>query len=407
MRILIMGEHYPPENVSGAVLAGELTEDLIARGHQISYVTCAPNYPAGIVYEGYRNSLLCQERLRGVKVVRIWSYICPKKAFWPRLLNYGTFSAMAFLGALVAGKPDVILSFSPPLPLGVSACLLSWLWRVPWILNVEDIYPEIAVVTGVLRNRTAIRILSLLERFLYRHATHIQVLSEGFRKNLLAKGVPEGKLSITPVWADPDAIRPMPKENVFRAEFELTGKFVVLYAGNFGFNTALEDVIDAADLLRSESAIMFLLVGEGVKKCDLEASTRQRGLHNIKFLPYQPRRDFAMMLAASDVGLVTLNEDAHHTSLPSKTFNIMASGRPILAVTPNESEIAVLVQDSACGLIVPPRHPNELARAILRLRSNSDLATKMGARGRRHLEENYSRRHCTEIFAHDFERLVY
>jgi len=195
MKILILAQHYAPEEVSGAVLGTELATDLCKKGHQVTFVTCAPNYPLGKVYPGYRNSLFSEEMLEGVRVIRTWSYISSQKTFWPRILNYATFSATVFYGAAISGKPDIILSFSPPLPLGVPAWLLSRLWHVPWILNVQDIYPEIAVVTGVLHNRTAISVLSNLERFLYRKATHIQVLSDGFKKNLVSKGVAPSKIS--------------------------------------------------------------------------------------------------------------------------------------------------------------------------------------------------------------------
>lgn len=398
MHILLLAQHFAPEEVSGAVLATDLATDLVSRGHRVTFVTCAPNYPQGRVYAGYKNRLYSRERLNGVRVIRTWSYISPAKDFWPRLLNYGTFSLTAFYGGLLAGKPDVIFSYSPPLPLGLSAWLLARRWQIPWVLRVEDLYPDAAVAAGVLRNRAAIKILSGLERFLYRQADHISLISEGFRQNLLSKAVPAEKLSVTPVWADPEVVRPLPKHNQFRRQQQLDGQFVVMYAGNLGHAAALDEVLAAAELLRAEADIRFLFIGEGVKKESLVAAARSKGLTNVSFLPFQPRALFAEMLAAADVSLVTLNQNSSGTSLPSKTFNIMASGRPILAVTPLQSEIAQLVEAANCGVNIPPGEPQRLTQEILALKGDQTLLRTMGLNGRQHLETHFSRRHCVEMY---------
>jgi colanic acid biosynthesis glycosyl transferase WcaI len=394
MHILMMAQHFAPEEVSGAVLATELATDLVERGHTVSFVTCAPNYPQGRVFPGYNNRMLAREMWQGVRVVRTWSYISPPIGFWRRLLNYGSFSTTTFYGGMAAGKPDVILSYSPPLPLGVSAWALSHLWRVPWVLRVEDLYPDAAVAAGVLHNRQAIGFFYALEKWLYRRASHISLISEGFRQALLAKGVAAEKLSVTPVWADPQAVMPLPRQNAFRANQGLTDEFVVMYAGNLGHASAMEDVIEAAFHLREREDICFLMIGEGVKKVSLQQFAADRGLTNVRFLPYQPREAFADMMAAADVSLVTLNAQSSGTSLPSKTFNIMASARPILAVTPNDSDIARLVVTADCGVSVLPGAPKQLAEAILALQNGGTRLAEMGRNGRRELEAVYSRQVC-------------
>lgn len=405
MHVMIMAQHYAPEEVSGAVLATDLATDLVAMGHQVTVVTCAPNYPRGELFKGYRNRALAVEWIDGVRIIRGWSYFSPKKTFWRRLLNYGTFSATALPAGLRAGRPDLIMSYSPPLPLGVSAWLLSRVYRIPWILRVEDLYPEAAVATGQLRNRAAINLLERLERFLYERATHISLISEGFRRNLLAKGVPAEKLSVTPVWADPAEVRPLPRENQFRLEHGLGSRFVIMYAGNLGVTSALDEVLDAAALLRDAPAIRFVIVGEGVKRQALMERASALGLDNVLFLPFQPRERFAEMLAAADVGLVTLNRDAAQTSLPSKTFNTMASGRPLLAVVPLDSEIASLVREGECGLVVAPQQPEPLADAIEWLSRDRCQTERLGRNGRHRIESTYSRERCVVDFARTFEGL--
>jgi len=395
-----MAQCYAPEDVSAAVLITELATDLARRGHQVVFVTCAPSHPHGRVFPGYRNRLYQTEWLAGVRVVRTWSYISPHKTFWRRILNYGSFSATALYGGWLAGKPDALVNFSPPLPLGMSAWLLGRLWGVPWVLQLNDLYPEAAIAAGVLRNRTAIGFFSAMERFLYRQATHISVLSNGFRRNLLHKGVSSEKITVIPVWADPDIVRPLPKENAFRDRHGLAGQFVVMYAGTVGHTSSLEDVLVAAEILRDDSDIRFVIIGEGVKKTALEEMAQGKGLENMLFLPFQPREAFPEMLAAADVGLVTLNRNSSRTSLPSKTFNIMASARPILAVTPPDSEIAQLVQEAGCGLNTPPERPKLLAEAISGLKHQDHQLLTMGQNGRSQLESRYARARCVDTYEH-------
>jgi len=406
MHILIMGQHYAPEDVSGAVLATELAEGLLARGHQVTFVTSAPSYPLGKVFSGYRNSLLSRETLNGVRLVRIWSYISPSKSFWSRIMNYGTFSLMTLFGGLAAGKVDVMMSVSPPLPLGLSAWLVSRVRRSPWLLRIEDLYPETAVSAGVLRNRSVIRFFEWMESCIYKKATHISLISESFRQNLIAKGVPQAKLSILPVWADPQRIQPMPKENDFRKAHGLEGKFVLLYSGNLGHTSALEDVVEAAHLLKDKTDIVFVLIGEGVKKKALQAEASRYGLENMLFLPYQPREAYAEVLASADMSLVTLNLKAGNTSLPSKIFNIMASARPILAVVDSSSEVARLVGDANCGVVLPPAQPAQLAEKIKKLQKNINQLDEWGTNGRQALENHFSRERCIGMYSAAFQSLV-
>jgi len=403
LKILFLAQCYAPEEVSAAVLITELAQDLAARGHQVSVATIAPNYPYGRVYAGYRNRLYQVEMLNGVSLVRTWSYISPHKTFWRRLLLQGTYCATALYGGLLAGKPDVLVSYSPPLPLGLTAWLLSALWQVPWVLQVMDLFPEAAVAAGYLQNPSVIALFSKMATFQYRRAAHISLIAEAFRQNLLSKNVPAARISLIPVWADPEFIRPLPKDNLFRRQQGLDGKFVVLYAGTIGHTSCLEDVLDAADNLRGLPEVCFVLIGEGLKKAGLQAAARQRGLDNVRFLPFQPRETFAQVLAAADVSLVTLNASAAGSSLPSKVFNSMASARPILAVAPPESELARLVLTAGCGAVVPPDRPAEMADQVRRFQQNPQQCAEMGRRGREQLEQQYGRRGCVDRY----EQMLY
>ena len=251
---------------------------------------------------------------------------------------------------------------------------------------------------GVLRNPTIIHFFSAMERFLYQRATHISLICENFRRNLLGKGINAKKITLIPVWADPDLVQPMQKENAFRKQNNLVGKFVVMYAGNLGLTSSLEDVLGAAEFLKEDPDIRFVIIGEGVKKISLEELSRERGLKNVSFLPYQPREIFSEMMAAADLSLVTLNQNSSLTSLPSKIFNIMSSGRPILAIAPPESEIAHLVEVADCGMTVPPEHAELLSRTIMSIKHQGNRLKEMGQNGREQLLEKYSRAGCVDMF---------
>jgi colanic acid biosynthesis glycosyl transferase WcaI len=403
MKILILSQEYAPEEISSAILSQELAEDLVKRGHKVTCVTRVPNYPLGIVFPGYKNMLFQQEDLNFVKVIRVWSFINSKKGFWHRALSFGSYSLLAFFGGLFAGKPDLIVSYSPPLPLGLSAWLLSVLWHIPWLLRVEDVFPEAAVAAGVMKNRMAIRVFDNLAGFLYDRANHISLICNAFARLLIARGVDNQKISITPVWADPDIVVPESKNNQFREKFGLDNKFVLMYAGILGHTSALEDIANAALFLKENNTINFVVVGEGVKKDWLVQYKKEHKLENLILLPFQPRTGFPEMLAAADVGLVTLNEKMAQYSLPHKIFNIMASQRPVLAVAPARSDLAELIVLGNFGIVVPPQKPALLVNAILEMQTQPTRLQILGENGRRLLISSYSRQKCVS----DYERIFY
>jgi colanic acid biosynthesis glycosyl transferase WcaI len=404
MRILMMGQHFWPEEVSGAVLATQLAESLIQRGHDVTFATSFPNYPQGVVFEGYRGKWFAREYYNNVEIIRTWSYVTPEKALKRRVINYGTFSASVFYAGLIARRPDIVMSYSPPMPLSLTVYLLSRLRQIPWILRVEDLFPEYAEKLGIVKSKGLVRTLESFERFFYRNATHISVISEGFRQKLLERGVPSNKLSVTPVWADPDEIKPMPHHTELRREYNWHDKFIVLYAGNIGMTSSIEEALCAAEILNDYNDIQFVIVGEGVKKADLIQLARTKGLSNISFLPYFPRERFPELLASANALLVTLNETAQSTSLPGKTFSYLASGRPILAVAPTNSELSQLIRAANAGLCVPVGTPTELADAILALKGSPGMQTEMGHNGRKLLETKFSRDHCVTLYETMFER---
>ncbi len=392
MRILIVSPHYKPEEVAAAAtFVEEIAVDLTAMGHDVSVLTAFPNYPVGKVFEPYRGKLFQREVYNGIPLTRVWIYATASKKFWPRVLNFGSFSLTALLGGLFTRpRPDVLYVMMPPLTLGVTGVLLGAALRARVVVNVQDIHPYAAVAMGVLKNKRVIRFFERMEKWIYRHVDHIVVISRGFKDNLIEKGTPADKISIIPNWADPDSIRPGPQDNAFRREVGADGKFLVVYSGGLTHNSNLEPVLGAAELLRDEP-FEFVLVGDGVRKADLQARAAKARLTNVQFKPFQPLERYPDVLRAADMTLVTLCTPAALVSVPSKIFKQMAAGRPVLAIAPPDTEIERLVTDADCGLVVQPDNPGALAEALRRAASHPDDCARWGTQGRAYFEQHHSR----------------
>lgn len=391
MRILIVAQYFYPETVGAGIWIHQLASDLVQAGHEVIVVTGFPNYPEGIVFEGYRGRVFQREWVDGVDVIRTYLYTSSNRSFWPKMWGFLTFSVTAGLGGLLARRADVLYAILPPLSLGITANILGMLVRIPSIINVQDIWPDAAVAGGLLKNRRVVSLFAGMESLVYRGAQAIVVISEGFRQRLLEKGVPSEKLHVIPNWADPQQIKPLPRNNRFRSELEVEqGQTVVIYSGGITHNSCLETLVDAANLVRDEP-FLFVIVGEGVKKPGIERRVQHYGLGNVRFLPFQPLDRYAEVLAAADVGVVTLHQQFGYASVPSKTYKIMASGRPILALVPERSEIHRLVEQGQCGLCVRPEDPEATASALRYAREHPSELAQMGKNGRHYLVSQFSR----------------
>jgi colanic acid biosynthesis glycosyl transferase WcaI len=391
MRILIYSYNYHPEPIGIAPLMTELAEGLAARGHEVRVLTGMPNYPQRRIYEGYRGKLYITEEKNGVTIHRSYVWIRPKPGLVTRMLLDASFVVTSFFKALGGWRPDVILLTVPPLPVSVPAALLGWIYRCPVVLNLQDILPEAAVHVGLIRNKTAIQVFEFLEKFAYRTAHTISVITDGFVENLLGKNVPLEKMRVIPNWVDVNFIRPLPKENnAFRAAHQLEGKFVVLYSGNIALTQGLETVIDTAARLKDIPEIQFVIVGEEHALEHLRDRCRRHNIDNVLLLPFQPRETLPEMLAAADVGLIVQKSNVVSFNMPSKTQVLLASGRAIVASVPQDGTAARAVQRSGGGVVVKPESSYHLAEAILDLYNNPEKTAALGQQGRAHAMEHYA-----------------
>jgi colanic acid biosynthesis glycosyl transferase WcaI len=408
MRILLLIIQFPPDVNSTGLLMAQVAEGLREHGHEVTVITAFPHYEKFEVWPEYRGRLARRDTHNGVDVLRLWVYASgAKQRMIHRLLSYLSFNALAAIAGLLSRKPfDVVLCPNGSFFTGIAGSVVAWPRGIPVVYNVQDLYPDVPVRAGQLRNRRAIAALEKIERFMYGAAAHVTVIAPAFRENLLGKGVPAEKVSVIPNFVDTEFIRPLPKDNDFSRRHGLAHKFVISHAGNLGYVYDLETLLDAAALLRDERDIEFLIVGDGVAKGGLERKARALGLPNVRFLPFQPREQLPWLRATSDVQVSLYRRGAASDSLPSKIYEIMASGRPLLASAERDSDVWRLVGETQCGVCVEPESAAQLAEAILALYGDPERREAMALRGRRHAEESYSRQVVVERYHDLFRRLV-
>jgi glycosyltransferase involved in cell wall biosynthesis len=300
-----------------------------------------------------------------------------------------------------------MLIYSPPLPLALAGGAYRRWYGAPFVLNVQDLYPQTVIDLGLLRNGLAIKAAEKLEATAYRLADRIVVHSPGNQEFLVdRKGVQPAKVKVIYNWVDVERVQPGPKENGFRHQHGLTGRFVVSFAGLMGYAQDLSIVIAAAESLQDRPQIVFLLVGEGVGEANWKAMVKQKRLRNVQFLPMQPKDTYLRLLAASDVCLVPLTSDLRTPVVPGKLQSIMASGRPVIATVPLGGDTSGIIHKAQCGYAIQPGNLRDFCDAVLRLYNVPGLSHKLGASGRAYAERHFSLTSCCEAYEQVFEEVV-
>ncbi|MGD0125794.1 MAG: glycosyltransferase family 4 protein [Terriglobia bacterium] len=390
MRILLLSTYFRPDIASTGVIMTKLAEEFVAKGHEVTVVTSVPHYDPNRVGPEWSKKLVYRERREGMTIYRVRVRAGhDKSSVAARILGYASFSLLSALRAATLPRHDVILSPSPPLSNGVIADFISRLRGAPFVYNVQDIWPDVAVRAGVLKNGRAMKCLKAMERYVYDRAAKISVISEGFKRNLSAKGVPDGKISVIPNFIDTDFVTPQPKQNSFSRKHALENKFVVLFAGNMGFSQALENALGAAKLLEANEEIKFLMVGNGAAKNAAESYCESAGLRNVEFLPFQAHEDVPAMYGAADVCLIPLKRGFSAESVPCKLFTIMAAGKPAIAAVDRYSDTWELIRDAECGICVKPENPRALAETINRYYLDPSARCEAGRNARHYIERHF------------------
>ncbi len=396
MKILLVTINFPPEIGGAAHLIYELAASLRARGHETTVLTGYPSYNVTDLAPQYRRGVRLDEEIDGVAVRRVRIPQLPRANKIARGLQHFLFGLWLSAMVVMGPRADVILVFSPPLPLPWLTALAGRMRRTPVVANIQDLFPLEAVELGMLTNRVLIRLFEAMERQVYRSAADVTVHSPGNRRHVIERGGRAERVHVVYNWVDADRIRPGVRDNDFARQQGLDGRFVVSYAGTMGWAQDMGAVVDAACRLRDEKEILFLLVGDGVQKERELARSRDLGLENIVWLPMQPWAIYPDVLAASDASLINLHPELHTPVVPSKLLSIMAAARPVIASLPTESDARRILDEAGAGLCVPAGDAEALAATIRQLHAQPSLAQEMGRRGRTYVEAHFSRQACIE-----------
>jgi glycosyltransferase involved in cell wall biosynthesis len=372
MHILFLSDNFPPEVNAPASRTHEHCRAWVAAGHRVTVITCAPNFPRGKVFDGYRNAWRREETIDGIRVVRVWSYITANEGFARRVLDYLSFMTTATLAGLRVREVDVIVGTSPQFFTACAARLLGSLKRRPWVFELRDLWPESIKAVGAMRDSAAVRWLERLELHLYRHATRIVSVTESFKRVLVARGIDGTKIDVVTNGVDIARFSPRPKDAALARQLGLEGRFVAGYIGTHGMAHALETLLDAAAQLAQEpggDAFSLLLLGDGARKAELKALARQRGLDNVVFVDTVAKDEVARYWSLLDMSVIHLRRtELFTTVIPSKLFECMGMGIPVLLGVAGEA--AGIVEREGVGEVFEPEDARQLASALLRLRAD-------------------------------------
>lgn len=400
MRVLFLTHFFPPEVGAPQTRILETALDLQRRGHEVQVLTTFPHYPDGRIPDGYRGKVWMREAVQGVPTVRSWVLPSPNRGTVRRSLDQVSFAASALPAAAHLPRPDVLSVDIHPVFLCVTAHALARLWRIPYVVVVGDLHPEMAVDIGELTNPLAVRVIRSLSQLACNGSDAIAPMTAGIERLLLARGLPAEKLHLihygsdVSLFEDPSRWAPVPPDLASR----LDGRFVVSYLGTHGVSQGLRVVLGAADRLRSHKEILFLMIGDGAAKAPLVQEAKEQGLDNVLFWDRLPRTVMPSVYERSDVCLVSVRraQTFREGALPSKLFEIMAAAKPVIVAA--EGEPTEIVKAAECGLVTPPEDPDRLAEAVLELQSSPARRTQMGDRGRAYVRANYSREAQSEKF---------
>lgn len=398
MHILFLTRYYPPEVAAPAARTYECARAWVKLGHKVSIVTTAPNHPYGKAYPGFRNRWTARERIEGVEVYRIWTYLAANRGFGRRVLSFISYPLSVFLHIRSIPRTDVVISSSPPFFAGLAGWLLRRRNR-PWVFEVRDLYPESILAVGAMKRGVIVRMLERLERIAYRRADAIVSLTDSFVPHIRERRG-RGSIKVIKNGVNLDLFGGDAKEAAaeFRRSHALEGKFIVTYIGTLGMAHGLDTVLEAAEALLQDTRFAFVLVGDGAELERLTETAAARGLENIKFLGQRPKEEMPAIWSASDATMVLLRRaSAFETVLPSKLFEAMAMRVPIILGVAGEAR--ALIEAAQSGIAITPESAGELVAAIQRIANDPDAARRMGQSGRSFVELQFDRSRLAASYA--------
>lgn len=369
MRILFLTDNFPPEVNAPASRTFEHAREWVKAGHDVTILTCAPNFPSGRVFDGYRNKIFHTETMDGIRVVRVWTYITANEGFYKRTLDYVSFAAASTIAAIGMKRPDIIVGTSPQFFTACAAFAVAALKRRPWVFELRDIWPESIRAVGAIKDGPLFRFLESIEMFLYRRAKKIIAVTHAFKAALIDRGVDPEKIHVVTNGADLSRFSPRARPVELARRHGLTDCFIAGYVGTHGLAHGLDTLLDAARILQDDTEaakIRILMLGHGARKAALVQRASELGLSNVLFLDSVTKDEVADYWALLDVSIIHLKKDPlFATVIPSKLFECMAMGLPVLHGV--EGESSEMVQQDNVGETFEPENAGELAGAIKRM----------------------------------------
>jgi colanic acid biosynthesis glycosyl transferase WcaI len=380
LRLAVLCPHFAPDTAPTGEVMTRIVHELAALGHELHVVTALPWYRLHRLEPGWDGKYVRRETTEWGSITRVHPFPGDDKTnLVRRALGFAGFSMLAGLGSLPGGRVDAVIAMSPPLTLGLTGWVTHLVRRGPLVFNIQDVFPDAAVETGAITNRHVIRLARWLERVSYHRAAAVTVLSDDLRDNVVAKvgARRRDRVHVIPNFVDTEFIAPADRRTAFREELGIGDEPVVLYAGNVGFSQSLEMVVAAAARFPGAT---FVINGDGAARGALQAQAA--GLANVRFSGYQPKERVPEVLASGDIHVVPLKRGLGRVSVPSKTYSILAAGRPVLAAIDPGTEVPRMLAASGGGVAVPPDDPGAFEAALAAMLTDLPAARAMGAAGR-------------------------
>jgi len=397
MHILFLSDNFPPERNAPASRVYEHACYWVRWGHRVTVITCAPNFPEGKVYAGYRNRWYQVEEVDGIRVVRVKTFIAKNEGVVRRTLDYLSFMVAGFGAGLLQPRPDVVVATSPQFFTSVAGWAVAALRRLPFVFELRDLWPASISAVGALQARKVLQWLEHLELFLYQRATKVVALTVAFKHDLVSRGIPAEHVEVVLNGFDFARYAPQPRDMDLTQQLGLEGCFTVGYFGTHGMAHALDRVLDAAALLQDTPAIRFLFVGAGAVRDALIAQAAQEHLDNVIFVPAQPKTRMPAYWSVCDLALVPLKDTPLFTTvIPSKIFEAMGMGRAIVLAAP-EGEASQIVRGTGAGVVVPPECPTAMAQAIRELYHDKALVERSALRALRAAPQFSREQHAGDL----------
>lgn len=373
MHILFLTDNFPPEGNAPATRTYEHAIRWVKAGHKVTVITCAPNFPEGKVFDGFKNRWYQTHDLDGINVVRVKTFITANEGFVKRILDYMSFMVTGFIAGLFQKKPDVIVATSPQFFCACAGWALSAIRRKPFIFELRDIWPASITAVGAMKDSKAIRLLEKIEMFLYKRADAIVSVTHAFKKELIERGVDGSKIEVVLNGVDLSKYGPQDKDTELAKQYGLEGKFVAGYIGTHGMAHGLEHIVSVAERLQHDDNIRIVFAGGGAARQKVVDLVQQKGLKNVVLIDRQPKEMMPKLWSLCDVSLVPLvNSELFKTVIPSKIFECMGMGIPTIMSVP-EGEGTAIIRETNSGLVVESESVDQITAAILKLHEDQEL----------------------------------